>query len=212
VPKYPIEDQKLRATDHARRRGGNCANTLEVLSQLVFLLDKHDAEVPTQLLSQESRLHLLTVLPNEESAATKFIRGSLNGVDVSSCIFRSESTEAAASYILQNAQNYSRTIISHNSLPEMTTQEFMDKAAELSQPDYGQGGWYHFEGRVPEITVQCVEYMRSALKQRGWKISVECEKPERGGLVEAAKIADVVFYSRLWADVGISIRGIGLAC
>jgi ketohexokinase len=31
-------------------------------------------------------------------------------------------------------------------------------------------------------------------------ISVECEKPERVGMEEVARYADVVFYSRLWAE------------
>ncbi|KAF2642962.1 ketohexokinase-like protein [Massarina eburnea CBS 473.64] len=192
VPKYPIEDQKLRATGHARRRGGNCANTLEVLSQLINPQD-NDA-------TRKGNLHLLAVLPNEKSAATNFIRDSICKVTIESCIFRPEHNEAASSYILQNTQNHSRTIISHNPLPEMTVSEFTEKAAQVAQREDGGETWYHFEGRVPETTLQCVEYLRSAPEQRGVKISVECEKPEREGMSEVAKLADVVFYSRLWAD------------
>jgi hypothetical protein len=40
VPEYPKEDGKQRASELARRRGGNCPNTLEVLSQLI---DSHRA-------------------------------------------------------------------------------------------------------------------------------------------------------------------------
>ncbi len=32
-------------------------------------------------------------------------------------------------------------------------------------------------------------------------ISVECEKPDRRALDCAAEMADVVFYSKLWAEV-----------
>ena len=33
------------------------------------------------------------------------------------------------------------------------------------------------------------------------KVSVEVEKPQRDGLAELATEADVVFYSRAWAEV-----------
>ncbi|KAF1952719.1 ketohexokinase-like protein [Byssothecium circinans] len=192
VPKFPIEDEKLRATDHARRRGGNGANTLEVLSQLINRADQDPG--------RRSHLHLLTVLPNENSAATKFVRDSLPDVKIFSCIFRAGHSEAAASYILQNAQNHSRTIISHNPLPEMTPQEFIDKASVLAHQSDARGSWWHFEGRVPDITLQCLEHLRSAPEQIDAKISVECEKPEREGMAEVARLADLVFYSRLWAN------------
>ena len=130
-------------------------------------------------------------------------------------------TEAAASYILQNAQNHSRTIISHNPLPEMTTGEFIARANEVVSSQRAEedgfedemqccGSWYHFEGRVPDITLRCVEYLRSAQagqekekkRRKGEvKVSVECEKPERERLSDVARLADVVFYSRLWANV-----------
>lgn len=41
------------------------------------------------------------------------------------------------------------------------------------------------------------------MEQRSFKISVECEKPERKQMAEVAQLADVVFYSKLWAEVGI---------
>jgi ketohexokinase len=35
---------------------------------------------------------------------------------------------------------------------------------------------------------------------RNFKISVELEKPDRLGMKEVAKVADVVFYSRIWVE------------
>lgn len=40
-------------------------------------------------------------------------------------------------------------------------------------------------------------------KHPGARISVEVERPERKGLEELADGADVVFYSRAWAEVRI---------
>jgi hypothetical protein len=55
------------------------------------------------------------------------------------------------------------------------------------------------KGRIPETTLRCIRYLRQALP--GSTISVEVEKPNREGLVELAAEADVVFYSRSWAEV-----------
>ena len=55
------------------------------------------------------------------------------------------------------------------------------------------------QGRAPETTLQCMRYLRQA--SPGCTISVEVEKPGREGLVELAAEANVVFYSRGWAEV-----------
>lgn len=201
VPKFPVEDEKLRATSHARRRGGNCANTLEVLSQLVSETtsdlsdDDNESEAPTS----GPQLHLLAVLPEATSADVAFIRKSLRNVGLAkSCIFRPGFRDAAVSYIIQNTAKNTRTMVSHTPLPEMTAQEFVASSREL----HGEGleqGWYHFEGTIPHLLLACVEHLRS--DHTGFKISVECEKPERAQMISVAKCADVVFFSRLWAEV-----------
>jgi ketohexokinase len=58
--------------------------------------------------------------------------------------------------------------------------------------------WIHFEGRVPEVLLECVKWLRKERPEV--KISVECEKPERTGMTDVVQFADVVFYSRLWAE------------
>ena len=64
--------------------------------------------------------------------------------------------------------------------------------------------WIHFEGRNPEVTYDCVQQLRRILMVGGLMISVECEKPERTVMAQAALLADVVFYSRLWAEVSFT--------
>lgn len=55
------------------------------------------------------------------------------------------------------------------------------------------------KGRIPETTLRCIRHIRQAMP--GSTISVEVEKPNREGLAELAAEADVVFYSRTWAEV-----------
>lgn len=197
VPYFPVEDQKLRANKLTRRRGGNTGNTLQVLAQLL----DHD---PTQKLepdTQPIKLHLLAVLPDKESAVNHLIRDSIPRVDLDgSCIYREGYTEAASSYIIQNEQNLSRTIVSVNNLPEMTADEFVTQISHMSVAN--RHGWIHFEGRIPKVTLECIRYLRSNEAFRDFRISVECEKPERTEMAKVAQYADLVFYSKLWAEGG----------
>lgn len=107
--------------------------------------------------------------------------------------------EAASCYVILNEQNMSRTIVSVSELPEMTTVEFAKAVERMHWSEDEIHLWFHFEGRVPEIILGCVKWLR-------WRrgkvvgISVECEKPERVDMAEVARYADVVFYSRLWAE------------
>lgn len=57
------------------------------------------------------------------------------------------------------------------------------------------------QGRIPETTLHCIQHLRHAMPR--CTISVEIEKPGRAGLTELAAAADVVFYSRSWAEVSL---------
>ena len=59
------------------------------------------------------------------------------------------------------------------------------------------------QGRIPETTLRCIQHLRRVHSNS--TISVEVEKPGREGLTELANVADVVFYSRGWAEVGKSL-------
>lgn len=227
VPQFPEEDSKLRATALQLRRGGNCPNTAEVLQQLLLSKDVIAVTPPLsqqqQLLQEERRRHLtlrlVSVLPRVGSSATKTIESSLEPhaassrsssydsedtkVDLYYCLYRDGHNEAASSYIIRSGATGSRTIVNYNALPEMTTTELVRTVddfvrAQDNLDDFGADYWWHFEGRIPETTLQCIRYLRKVLPES--IISVEVEKPGREGLAELAAEADVVFYSKSWAE------------
>ncbi|KAL2821776.1 Ribokinase-like protein [Aspergillus cavernicola] len=185
TPRYPGEDEKLRATNISHRRGGNCPNSLEVLQQLVAQ-SSPAAQVP---------LNLVTILPARSSVASRQIRDAFEpNVSLDHCIYREEFEEPASSYIIKSQSTGSRTIVNYNELPEMTLDEFVH-AISIIKP---RPAWFHFEGRVPDVTLTCVRHIRDRFP--GAIISVEVEKPGRPGLQGLAVEADVVFYSKGWAQ------------
>ena len=131
VPRYPEEDEKLRAKSLSIRRGGNGPNTLEVLQQMVG-----------GTTGRSASLFLCSTLPSSDCSATAKIRNSLGPmVDLSTCIYREDHTEPASSYIFSAASSGSRTIVNYNSLPEMTVDEFKDVCRRIESDEV----WYHFE-------------------------------------------------------------------
>ncbi|KAK3325499.1 putative ketohexokinase [Apodospora peruviana] len=206
VPHFPEEDSKLRATSLQVRRGGNCPNTLEVLQQLLLSPSSSSGEVSTTTTTP--RLYLVATLPGRQTTATRRILSSFgvsSSIDFSHCLYREGYDEPASSYIIRSEDTQSRTIVNFNELPEMTEDEFVNMASGFAGRDDEQGGggsdcWWHFEGRIPSTTLRCIHHLRKYLPES--KISVEVEKPNRQGLEELASEADVVFYSRSWAELG----------
>ncbi|KAF7588789.1 hypothetical protein BBP40_005220 [Aspergillus hancockii] len=185
TPHYPGEDEKLRASNISRRRGGNCPNTLEVLQQLTG----RGSSVPGV------SLNLVAILPAKSSVASQQILSAFKPrVQLSHCIYREQYEEPASSYIIKSQLSGSRTIVNYNELPEMTLEEFKQIANELGP----KATWFHFEGRIPAVTLACIQYLRQHFSSI--RISVEAEKPGRPGLQELAMEADVVFYSKSWAQ------------
>ncbi|KAK3058443.1 hypothetical protein LTR09_000007 [Extremus antarcticus] len=229
VPHFPAEDSKLRATSLRKRRGGNTPNTLEVLQELISD-DVDDAATrpdrPQSNVPASIDLSLMAVLPSRVCAQTEFIASSFEmdahaytkstNVDLFHCIFRENYTEPISAYIVSSEASSSRTIVNHNPLPEMTFEEFVVQAEKLitisatQDEQHSRRIWFHFEGRVPEITYKCIQYLRKhpalqlAKQQLGseliLRISVELEKPLRNGLRDLVLGADYVFYSRSWAE------------
>ncbi|KAK0670486.1 Ribokinase-like protein [Cercophora samala] len=211
VPTYPPEDAKQRASSLSVRRGGNCPNTLEVLHHLL------SSSSPNQQDNNNNiKTHLISTLPSRSSPAiTKIISSFGPGaskIDFSHCLHREGHTESVSSYIIRSLETGSRTVVNYNDLPEMTADEFetiLDKLLLLStssnEDSKGEEDtwWFHFEGRIPETTLQCIRHIRRrTLKPTTTTttISVECEKPNRPGLIELAAEADIVFYSSTWAE------------
>lgn len=223
VPFYPGEDSKLRATSCNKRRGGNVGNTLEVLQRLLANQDQRGTTSKVQL-------SLVAALPRSTSPCIDFIASSFGGnsdngsagdspiVGMQHCLYRDAYQEPVTSYIVSSEANSSRTIVNHNPLPEMTFAEFRQIADRIlsTTATSSMGGeasrvWFHFEGRIPEVTLECVSYLRAHHVFRAREveegtaanhltISVEVEKPGREGLQALAHSADVVFYSRSWAE------------
>lgn len=192
VPHFPAEDSKLRATALQVRRGGNCPNTLEVLAQLLATSDLRTQITP----------HLISCLPDPSAPATRKILSSFGPgqaeIDFSHCLYRTGHDEPATSFIMRSEAAGTRTIVNFNNLPEMTLDEFERIADQMRAR--GEDCWWHFEGRIPETTLQCIRYLRQVSPTNS--VSVEVEKPNREGLLELAAESDVVFYSRSWAEDG----------
>jgi ketohexokinase len=182
-------------------------NTLEVLSQLLTSnsTTRHHAR---------PHLHLISTFPSHSSPSITTIAASLgSNVSIKHSIYREAYSEPASSYIIRSRASGSRTIVNYNELPEMTAKEFVDTVSRLRAGSEGPAGdeaqapssvegsdtdyWFHFEGRIPDVTLRCVRYLRKAIPRV--KISLEVEKPNREGLEDLAGEADVVFYSRSWA-------------
>ena len=231
VPHFPVEDSKLRATSCTSRRGGNVGNTLEVL-QRILSVDTHLAisgsSSDGRALPHDGDLLLIAALPSKTSPQTQSIALSFGrhlyapartgssgrcmpAVDLQYCLHREDCLDPMTAYIISSASTSSRTIVNHNPIPEMTFDEFVwitdrivntAKASEETIDEL----WFHFEGRNPETTAQCMRYIRWHLARSGspgteqYWISVELEKPGRAGLQELTQYADVVFYSRSWAE------------
>ncbi|KAG7127916.1 Ketohexokinase like protein [Verticillium longisporum] len=210
VPRYPREDEKLRATELQVRRGGNCPNSLQVLRQLLAA----EGALASRPAS-ETQLHLVSPLPQRDSPATEqmlasFGRGPSPPVDFDHCLFRAGHMAPASCYVLRSAATGSRTIVNSNKLPDMTVREFaaivtaMTGRAGGGRGDAGTGRdagrwWWHFEGREPATTLACMRVLRRELGE-SVLISVEVEKPGREGLRALAAEADVAFFSKSWAE------------
>ncbi|CAH0044940.1 unnamed protein product, partial [Clonostachys solani] len=139
-------------------------------------------------------LHLVAVLPSSRCPVVQDIDQSLGpGVDTEFCIYREECVEPASSYVVKNLESDSRTVISSNTLSDIEVHEFKRVAEALGR----DGFWYHFEGRVPDVTLPCMRYLREAWP--GAKISVEIENFPSEGLQELVPEVDAAFYSKTWA-------------
>ncbi|KXH51059.1 D-sorbose [Colletotrichum salicis] len=180
---------------------------MEVLQQLIRA--EHLPHSQTGPLT----MHLISPLPERQSQATAQIMASFppapdgggSGgaaaaveIDFDHCLFREGHQAPASSYIFRSEATGSRTIVNHNDLPNMTTDEFLNVVEAFR----GTGGqtWWHFEGRVPETTLECIRALRRVLGDDAVTVSVEVERPGRAGLRELAAEADVVFYSKSWAE------------
>ncbi|KAI9344871.1 putative PfkB family kinase [Obelidium mucronatum] len=140
--RFPLEDQKMRANSIEKRRGGNGANVLQVLSQFQ---GSAGARLATFLVA------VLAGAPDD--AAPSFIAAdlaaSLGGVSLAHCVFRGAGFSEPTAWIV--ATGRTRTIINHTTLPELTHREFCASLAPAlaAAARARESVWFHFEGRNP---------------------------------------------------------------
>ncbi|KAF0521902.1 Ribokinase-like protein [Gigaspora margarita] len=185
VDRFPPEDGKQRAQRVEKRRGGNSGNTLTVLSQFPNV----DAWFMASMASKEAS----TFLVQDFEA---------HNIKTTTCIFRSSATHAPVAYIIHADNTSSRTIINYNSIDELTFEEFQQIFDDTCSNDNSSipFNWIHFEGRNAAEEAKMIDYIDTKDWRNNAIISVEFEKPFRRGLEVLIDKADVLFFSKVFAE------------
>jgi len=216
--------QQLLHAEHARRiRISGPAENIAVpeLALIATLPSRTSHQIPFILSSFRLRTGGSEAGSSAVCASTAVSQLQKPDIDFSHCIYREAHAEPISSYIISDQSTGSRTIVNHNDLEEMTLDEFIARADEILRSispgmDAQQENeveveqiWFHFEGRIPPTTLECIRYLRRHAAVAGigtvpatviLKLSVELEKPYREGLQDLAYEADLIFYSRSWAE------------
>lgn len=170
VEGYPAEDAEVRAISQQVRRGGNCTNTLVVLSQL-----GHRCAWGGVLVEEPDTRHILDDLKQ-------------HGIELRA-VHTLQQGKVPTSYIVRNRRNGSRTIVHYRDLPEFGYDDF----ARIDLQSYH---WLHCEGRNVAETrrmLRRAQQLVPALPR-----SVEIEKP-RAEIEQLFEHADVLLFSRHFA-------------
>src|SRR3569623_106988 len=166
----PAEDSEVRALAQRISRGGNCTNTLVVLSQLGH------------------RCGWGGVLAEESDAAR--ITADLDSYHIDLApVRRIARGKMPTSYIIVNQRNGSRTIVHYRDLPEYGYDDF----AAIDLDGYH---WLHLEGRHIDDSLRMLEHARA--RRPGVPRSVEIEKP-RPGIERLYAGATLLLFSRAYA-------------
>jgi ketohexokinase len=151
VERYPEEDSEVRASSQRIVRGGNCANTLAVLSALGH------------------RCSWAGTIADDAGAA--LIRRDLRAHQIALDHARTIAGGATpTSYITLSRATGSRTIVHHRKLPEL-------EAADVTGVDFGAFDWCHFEGRNPDETAAMIARLAEAPNGVGVSIEIEKQRP-----------------------------------
>lgn len=147
VDEYPTEDSEVRASEQARRMGGNACNSAQVIQQLGH--------------------HSSLLCPFADDAAADFIQAELRAqqIDISHCPSQPASA-TPTSYITLGRATGSRSIVHYRRLDELDAQQF----AQLPLPDYD---WCHFEARNCGQLLDMLQQCKAAKRP----VSLELEKP-----------------------------------
>ncbi|KAI9209903.1 Ribokinase-like protein [Polychytrium aggregatum] len=195
VDRFPAEDSKLAARTVQTRRGGNTGNSLVVMSQYLGESDIHGQRVDVDL----NMIGCYAGTPESQAADVMVTDLTSRSISISSCIFRGPEFTDPTSWII--ATPSTRTIVNHNTMPELSSAEF--EAHVLPNIVSASGEiWAHFEGR------NCLELSRMIARLDQWRtsqpdrrirISVEFEKPRRLGMEALLKQCDVAIFSAVYA-------------
>ena len=170
VDNYPTENDEIRASKQTLKRGGNAANSAEVLAQL-----GHNASLNCTLAHDESGQFILKDLARK-------------GIQVLADT-PSNAHFTPTSYITLNTANGSRSIIHHRDLPELCLQHF-------DQIKLDAFNWFHFEARNIAQTF----LMMSKAAHCNKTISLEVEKARLDGDIhDLLPLADVIMLSKPFA-------------
>jgi ketohexokinase len=147
VDEYPTENSEVRASEQARRMGGNACNSARVMQQLGH--------------------HSSLLCTFADDAAAEFIQAELREqqIEFSHCPTQVNST-TPTSYITLSRANGSRSIVHYRQLDELNAQQF----AQLPLADYD---WCHFEARNCTQLLDMLQQCKAA----GRPVSLELEKP-----------------------------------
>ena len=179
--RFPIEDEDVRVSQQYWQKGGNAANTSQVLAQLGI------------------EVHLVSVFASG-NAMSSFARDALeesNVVTRFSAVLESDGFPTSCCIVAKNTG--SRTILhGRNGLPELTLEHFKNI-------DLTQYSWIHFEGRGLPHLKDIVFHTQTVRREQNltFKISIEFEKPPRyKELISSGigKLADVLFISKDFAS------------
>eukprot|EP00117_Sycon_ciliatum_P033566 scpid37739/ scgid25807/ Ketohexokinase; Hepatic fructokinase len=173
-PRFPEEDEDMRAVGQEWRRGGNASNSSCVMCQL-----------------PGARCWLLSTLASD-GFETEFVQRDLeqNGVKLDYCV-RHDDCRLPTSYVVLSQATGSRTIVHYRKLPNLDFADFDRIPLE-------HFSWVHFEARnmteVSKMIEKLTRHQQCQPDQR-LTISVEVEKTRRE-TYPLMGMADVVFISK----------------
>ena len=194
LPRFPKEDSAMRTLSVTRRRGGNAATNACVLAQLVT------AAQPVYWAGP--------VPKNGAAGAVKFGLDAMEayGVDVS---LHEKVPDAdgqppldmPTAVILVSQETGSRTIVSsRRGMREISPEWVRNRVL----PTLPTRCWIHFEAREFQSVLDSVA-AADAVRQDGWRLSIEVEKPSFSvdQLLAFAARVDVCFISREFAEANV---------
>ncbi len=175
VPRYPQEDEELRASSQRLTRGGNVTNTLAILRQFGHECDWAGCYA-------------------DDSGADILVEDLVRrGIGIHAAV-RCADSATPTSYICLSDATASRTIVHYRRLREFN-------AADFSTVSLAGYHWIHFEGRNPPETAAMIERVRRERPLLPISVELEKNRPELARLLQPVS---VLLFSRTLAQPQLS--------